>query len=1113
MKKLLFFLILFGIGFSTYPQTVSLSTILTYFETGDTPTETQFAVAWSNSYNAVADGLWDITGGETISLAPYSSTGLNRFYTGTSLPADTTYKLNYNGVFRVSKLVVNGETIDFGSIDSYWTDIENPYTVSLVDTTMDVSIGSGSSYGYRFFVKGESYFTDELHAVGVTVTNATGLEAFLTTDESGDLYLQDENSGPFKLSDLYSGGPWTWTTHKLYNTSYTTDTVVTGGLIGGHGRFFNVMKSAYFGDSVYFDGVLRTDANIYTTGGIYANSGLVSALQYNIAYAGQTGYITLYGKGNPGKITFTDEDYPSGITLSELISSSGYLTLSGSNLYPSATYNLALGTSNAYGFKLYVNGTSAFFGGAIFNGGATIMSGSKLYTGTNSYISESGINMVFKDAANASTHTLSELLGGFSIEQDSLHIHKANLDTAYFDDSQDKKLFSGGSNNIYFDIYGVDWMFEFEDNTYGVFNTDALMFNTLNDTLQDDATFKQVGKFYVSENDSLPYYYSGKEWFSLVDTANVIYQVENNPLEKIEVDTFFYDSQHYMTMISSADSIIEFGQRGGTGKLHILINDNATYLYGNNTSGIQIRPDILYFLVSGGTPWYLDKTGYWRSSTDSLATQAYARSFGGGGTGTPGGSTGDIQYNNGGAFGGFWGFDTDTIEANNTSAIKFGTSNRLRSISTSMIIGAQGTSYYFTANDINTGITGGPSIKKAAGSTTSPVITFYGDDDLGVSRSAANQMSFISNSAEIQRITADSSIFYKPVRFASGIKGYVDISGTPSAGQIPIWTDANTIEGKDSLKWIKASLSILSKLSNTYIGYESGQANTTGNANTSLGNNALKLVTSGASNTAIGYHAGSSLTTSGSNTLFGADAGKYINSTGAGNTYIGTDAGENTQNGGANTAIGYGAGYKNISGSGNIFLGRWAGNSYLGSYNLFIESSSDDTTKFTSLIWGDFANDSLRLNAKVRMKDSAYFDYISGNEPTFATLTETRALDSATITGADFAIKYKDYIPPFMDYYNDVQNNERWWYFGFKNGKWVTKRGMNLNNPSSLTALQAKSEMQDEWMMQLFNQDDALLERINFLEQENSSQRNIILNLQEQINFLADEIKLMKGRK
>jgi hypothetical protein len=94
---------------------------------------------------------------------------------------------------------------------------------------------------------------------------------------------------------------------------------------------------------------------------------------------------------------------------------------------------------------------------------------------------------------------------------------------------------------------------------------------------------------------------------------------------------------------------------------------------------------------------------------------------------------------------------------------------------------------------------------------------------------------------------------------------------------------------------------------NTAIGLNSGQLNTTGNLNTSVGVSAGQLNTSGSNNTNIGVSAGQN------------------NLTGTNNTNLGVNAGQDNITGINNINIGVNSGQKNTQGNGNINLGPDAG--------------------------------------------------------------------------------------------------------------------------------------------------------------------------------------------
>jgi hypothetical protein len=181
-----------------------------------------------------------------------------------------------------------------------------------------------------------------------------------------------------------------------------------------------------------------------------------------------------------------------------------------------------------------------------------------------------------------------------------------------------------------------------------------------------------------------------------------------------------------------------------------------------------------------------------------------------------------------------------------------------------------------------------------------------------------------------------------------------------------------------------------------YIGLNAGMSATGSNLNTVVGSNALRSLASGGSgqvaigsdtlrvltggccNTAIGDMAGGSLLSGGDNIFIGQRAARLFTGgtanvliganvvdqslSGSNNVMIGKTAG-NRVTGDNNVMIGREAGGSNTprTSTGNVFLGYQAGLSETGSNLLFIENSSSSTP----LVYGDFANDLLRFNAKV----------------------------------------------------------------------------------------------------------------------------------------------------
>jgi hypothetical protein len=124
--------------------------------------------------------------------------------------------------------------------------------------------------------------------------------------------------------------------------------------------------------------------------------------------------------------------------------------------------------------------------------------------------------------------------------------------------------------------------------------------------------------------------------------------------------------------------------------------------------------------------------------------------------------------------------------------------------------------------------------------------------------------------------------------------------------------------------------------SNTALGYQALNANTSGSVNTAVGYQALLAITSGSNNTAVGVNALSAVSYSADNTAVGVrslqslnNAGQNVaigfqtlqtNLSGAGNCGIGHNA-LNLTKGSNNVAIGLSAGQANTTGANNIFIG------------------------------------------------------------------------------------------------------------------------------------------------------------------------------------------------
>jgi hypothetical protein len=212
--------------------------------------------------------------------------------------------------------------------------------------------------------------------------------------------------------------------------------------------------------------------------------------------------------------------------------------------------------------------------------------------------------------------------------------------------------------------------------------------------------------------------------------------------------------------------------------------------------------------------------------------------------------------------------------------------------------------------------------------------------------------------------------------------GAANISG---ANNIAIGSAAmqNNTSGSDNVAiGLNALDSNVSGSINNAIGSFAMQKNISGTGNVAIGSFAMQKNVGGAENVAIGAFAASNSYAMFSNTYVGYSSGyssKYsVGNVGIGdralfadtigrdNVAIGSSALTNNINGFRNVALGTAAGYNSSFFSRNVFLGWHSGFFARSNNKLYIENSEADSTN--ALIYGDFAADSVNLNAKVNIK-------------------------------------------------------------------------------------------------------------------------------------------------
>ena len=158
---------------------------------------------------------------------------------------------------------------------------------------------------------------------------------------------------------------------------------------------------------------------------------------------------------------------------------------------------------------------------------------------------------------------------------------------------------------------------------------------------------------------------------------------------------------------------------------------------------------------------------------------------------------------------------------------------------------------------------------------------------------------------------------------------------------------------------------------NVAIGRTAMPNNTTANYNVAVGTSAMHQSQTGGSNTAVGWRAAYTGNGASNNTSIGNSA-LYDNVIGSNNVSVGNSSLRGTL-GSNNVGLGSEAGFSS-SGSGNIYIGYQAGFNESTDNKLYIENSNSPTP----LIWGDFANDSLKVYGTLSIGDEFTFPATDG---------------------------------------------------------------------------------------------------------------------------------------
>ena len=126
---------------------------------------------------------------------------------------------------------------------------------------------------------------------------------------------------------------------------------------------------------------------------------------------------------------------------------------------------------------------------------------------------------------------------------------------------------------------------------------------------------------------------------------------------------------------------------------------------------------------------------------------------------------------------------------------------------------------------------------------------------------------------------------------------------------------------------------------NTAMGYQALNSNTTGCRNTAFGYQAMRGTTTGFQSTAVGFQASRNTSTTSNNTAIGFRA--LYNNTGANNTAVGYRAGYSLTTGASNTFVGAYAGSVITTGGANVILGSFVFGSSTACNNTIIGGASN----------------------------------------------------------------------------------------------------------------------------------------------------------------------------
>ena len=206
----------------------------------------------------------------------------------------------------------------------------------------------------------------------------------------------------------------------------------------------------------------------------------------------------------------------------------------------------------------------------------------------------------------------------------------------------------------------------------------------------------------------------------------------------------------------------------------------------------------------------------------------------------------------------------------------------------------------------------------ASGTESAPSITFVDDTDTGFYNAAANEIGISTSGGEAMRIDSSGNVGIgtnNPTKL-------LDVDGDALINGLIVGRGVSNVETNTAVG-LNVLQSNTSGASNTAVGREALQNNTGGIQNTAVGRLALNANTTGTDNVAVGVEALLNNTTGVNNVAVGRLA-LDKNTTGNVNTAVGLLSLRNNTTGNDNVAVGVEALLNNTTGVNNVAVGRLA---------------------------------------------------------------------------------------------------------------------------------------------------------------------------------------------